>query len=158
MEYIVATAREKITNVIYTIHCKYLFGADGARIRVVQQLILPLIKTPGQGTALNILIKADLSHLMEGRTGNLHWILQPDQEISDIGWIGIVRMVKPWKEWLIILFYAPNADTSRTPPNDVLIKKAQQLIGDDGVDVELLRVDKWTINEIYAERYSKGRV
>lgn len=158
MEYVVATVRDKITNVIYTIHCKYLFGADGARSRIAKQLDLPLIKSPGQGTALNILVKADLSHLIESRMGNLHWILQPDQELSDVGWIGIIRMVKPWTEWLIILFYAPHADTSITPPNDVLVKKVQQLIGDGSVDIELLRVDKWTINEIYAEKYSEGRV
>ena len=158
VDYVIATARDKITNVIYTIHCKYLFGADGAKSRVVEQLKLPLIKSPGQGTALNILIKADLSHLVSSRMGNLHWILQPDEEMSDVGWIGIVRMVKPWTEWLIILFYAPHADINVIPPSDVLIKKTQQLIGDDSVDVELLRVDKWTINEIYAEKYSEGRV
>jgi 2-polyprenyl-6-methoxyphenol hydroxylase-like FAD-dependent oxidoreductase len=157
-EYVAATVRDKITNTVYLFHCKYLFGADGAKSRIVQQLNLPLVKAPGQGTALNILIKADMSHLMENRMGNLHYILQPDKEISDVGWIGIVRMVKPWNEWLIILFYAPHADTTVIPPNDVLIKKAQDLIGDDSIDIELLRVDKWTINEVYAEKYREGRV
>jgi FAD binding domain len=99
-----------------------------------------------------------MSHLIENRMGNLHYILQPDKETSDVGWIGIVRMVKPWNEWLIILFYAPHADNTVIPPNDVLIKKAQDLIGDDSINIELLRVDKWTINEIYAEKYSEGRV
>jgi 2-polyprenyl-6-methoxyphenol hydroxylase-like FAD-dependent oxidoreductase len=149
---------DNITDAVYLFHCKYLFGADGAKSRIVQQLNLPLVKAPGQGTALNILIKADMSHLIENRMGNLHYILQPDKEISDVGWIGIVRMVKPWNEWLVILFYAPHANITVIPPNDVLIKKAQDLIGDDSVDIELLRVDKWTINEVYAEQYSKGRV
>jgi hypothetical protein len=36
-----------------------------------------MIKRPGQGFAINVLIEADMSHLMEHRKGNLHWILQP---------------------------------------------------------------------------------
>jgi arginine utilization protein RocB len=57
-----------------------------------------LIKKPGQGLAINILAEVDLSHLVEHRKGNLHLVMQPDEEHPPWGWTAIVRMVKPWHE------------------------------------------------------------
>lgn len=64
---------DRITNVDYSVRSRYLFGADGARSQIARQLELPMIKRPGQGFAVNILIEADMTHLMENRMGNLHW-------------------------------------------------------------------------------------
>lgn len=95
---IISTVQDKISGHTYTIRSKYLFGCDGARSQVLRQLKIPLIKKPGQGLAINVLVKADLSHLVESRQGNLHWVMQPDEEHPDFGWIGLVRMIKPWTE------------------------------------------------------------
>ena len=64
----------------------------------MRQLDLPLDKKPSQGLALNLLVRADLSKHMQHRTGNLHWIMQPDKEYPVFGWTCIARMVKPWFE------------------------------------------------------------
>ena len=101
---ITANIRDNLSGQEYRIRTKYLFGADGARSQVVKQLDLPLSIKPGQGMAINVLVKADLSHLVEHRRGNLHWVMQPDKEHPEFGWMGIVRMVKPWNEWMFILF------------------------------------------------------
>ncbi len=71
----------------------------------MRQLKIPLIKRPGQGIALNVLVKVDLSAAMEHRVGNLHWVMQPDREYPSFGWAANVRMVKPWTEfvWLSTL-------------------------------------------------------
>ncbi len=90
--------QDNITKQIYHIKSKYLFGADGARSQILRQLQIPLIKKPGQGLAINILAKVDLSDLVENRMGNLHWIMQPGEEFPAWGWTAIVRMVKPWHE------------------------------------------------------------
>lgn len=55
-----------------------------------------MIKGAGGGFAINILIEADMTHLMENRMGNLHWLLTPDKQHPDFAWIGCIRMVKPW--------------------------------------------------------------
>ena len=75
-----------------------MFGCDGARSQVLRQLKIPLIKKPGQGLAINVLVKVDLSHVVENRMGNLHWVMKPDEDSPAFNWSCIARMVKPWKE------------------------------------------------------------
>ncbi|KAF5006061.1 hypothetical protein FDECE_7543 [Fusarium decemcellulare] len=154
---ITANLRDNISGLEYQIHTKYLFGADGARSQVVKQLDLPLSIKPGQGMAINILVKADLSHLVQHRQGNLHWVMQPGKEHPDFGWMGIVRMVKPWHEWMFILF--PNRDYASKvePSREAYLKRVREFIGDD-TPAEILNVSKWFINETVAEEYSRGNV
>lgn len=154
-----STLFDKLSKTEYKIRSKYLFGADGARSKVLQQLDLPLIKKPGQGLAHNVLVRADLSHLIKARMGNLHWIMQPDVECPDFAWSGIVRMVKAWNEWMFIMFPSPSASTSTTPqPSaDAYVKRVREFIGDD-TPAEVLSVSKWYINEIVAETYQRGNI
>ncbi|KAG0649402.1 2,4-dichlorophenol hydroxylase [Hyphodiscus hymeniophilus] len=158
---ITTTLFDNVTGQSYRVHSKYLFGCDGARSRIVKQLDLPLIVRPGQGLAVNILMEADMSHLMDNRKGNLHWILQPDQPDTkhpSFGWIGCMRMVKPWHEWLCIVFPGPGADLTVKPSEDDYLKMAHQFIGDDSVKVKVLGISTWQINEIAAARYSEGNI
>lgn len=155
--FIVATVHDKISNLQYNIRTKYLFGADGARSQVVKQLGLPLSIKPGQGLAINVLVKADLSHLIEHRRGNLHWVMQPDKEHPEFGWQGIVRMVKPWNEWMFILFPNRDCNTDIEPSKDAYLQRVKDFIGDN-TPAEILDVSKWYINETVAEKYSEGNM
>ncbi|KAF2179305.1 hypothetical protein K469DRAFT_799646 [Zopfia rhizophila CBS 207.26] len=141
---------DKITKQPYVIVAKYLFGADGARSRIIRQLDLPLEKHPGGGPAINVLVKADLSHLVKYRMGNLHWIMQPDREHPDFGRMSIVRMVKPWHEWMFILLPTPGSTLESKPTKEQCLKH--------DTPAKIIRVNIWNINEIVAETYSKGRV
>ncbi|RMI96285.1 hypothetical protein CDV36_016350, partial [Fusarium kuroshium] len=156
-EMIVATLRDNISGKEYKILTKYLFGADRARSQVVKQLDLPLSVKPGQGMAINILVKADLSHLMQHRRGNLHWVMQPDKEHPNFSWMGIVRMVKPWHEWMFILFLSRDFDRKIDPSQDEYLKRVKDFIGDE-TPAKILNISKWFINETVAEEYSKGNV
>lgn len=95
---VISTVRDNLTSQAYRIRSKYLFGCDGARSQIIRQLQIPLIKKPGQGLAINCLVKVDLSHVVENRMGNLHWIMQPGKAFPDFGWACIARMVRPWNE------------------------------------------------------------
>ncbi len=95
---IISTVQDNLTKHTYQIRSKYLFGCDGARSQVLRQLKIPLNKKPGQGLAINVLVKVNLEHVVENRMGNLHWVMQPDGELPNFGWTAIVRMVKPWSE------------------------------------------------------------
>ncbi|ESZ97364.1 hypothetical protein SBOR_2248 [Sclerotinia borealis F-4128] len=150
--------QDGLTKQIYHIRSKYLFGCDGARSQVLRQLQIPLIKKPGQGLAINVLVKAELGHVMENRMGNLHWVMRPEEEHAAFGWTANVRMVKPWNEWMFILFPSPEAGTSFKPSNEEYLKCIKDMIGDDSIPVEILGVSKWLINETVAEYYSDGNI
>ncbi|EME50257.1 hypothetical protein DOTSEDRAFT_41381 [Dothistroma septosporum NZE10] len=156
---ITSTIQDNMTGQTYTIRSKYLFGADGARSQVMRQLDLPLIKSPGQGLALNVLVEADLSKHMTHRMGNLHWILTPELVHPPWGWSCILRMVKPWHEWMFIMFPEPGFEDFkiRLEEGEVL-KRVREMIGDDGIDIKIKAISKWYINEIVAERYSDGNI
>ena len=156
-EGVTTTLKDKIMGQTFQVRSKHLFGADGARSNIARQLGLPMIKRPGQGFAINVLIEADMSHLMEHRKGNLHWILQPGVDHPEWAWIGCFRMVKPWHEWLCIIFPAPGAERV-VQSEEMYMKRVKEMIGDDTVDVKILGISTWAINEIAAEYYSKGNV
>lgn len=147
--------RDKVSGATYRIRTKYLFGADGAQSQVVKQVDLPLDRKPGQGLAINVLVKANLSHLVDSRRGNLHWVMQPDKVHPDFGWMCIVRMVKPWDEWMFILFPNRDADPDMKPTNEQYLERVREFIGDD-TPAEILNVSKWFINETVAQTYSVG--
>lgn len=157
--HITATVRDDISATEYKIRTRYLFGADGARSRVLKQLGLPLCAEPGQGLAINVLVKADLRHLVENRKSNLHWVMQPDREHPEYAWMGIIRMVKPWDEWMFILFPGRDYDLDRDalPTKEEYLKRVQEFIGDN-TPAEILDISRWYINEIVAKEYSRGNV
>jgi 2-polyprenyl-6-methoxyphenol hydroxylase-like FAD-dependent oxidoreductase len=123
----------------------------------MEQLEIPMIKRPDQGFAINILLEADMSHLMENRRGNLHWLLTPDKEHPDFAWIGCFRMVKPWHEWLCIIFPTFDAERKVRGPEEY-VERIKEFIGDDSIKFEIKGISTWMINETAAEKYSNGRV
>lgn len=169
-----STVRDKVTGSTYVVSSKYLFGCDGARSQIMRQLQIPLIKRPGQGIALNVLVKVDLSASMKHRVGNLHWVMQPDREYPAFGWAANVRMVKPWTEfvwvsflkiinlrfcrWMFILLPFPGSVLDFEPTRAEYLSRVREMIDDDSIPAEILDVSRWNINEIIAERYSDGNM
>ncbi|KAF7198584.1 2,4-dichlorophenol 6-monooxygenase [Pseudocercospora fuligena] len=152
---IVALVKDRLRDVEYHITCRYLFGADGGRSVVASQLGLPFNKTPGEGTAWNVLVKSDIGHLMQSREGNLHWNLRLQRNDP---WMVNTRMVKPWNEWLMAVLpkdpFTPAPEYSAEEWKDVW----RDLVGDPDIEVEVLKISKWAVNEVCAEKYSNGRV
>ncbi|KAK0615159.1 FAD binding domain-containing protein [Bombardia bombarda] len=159
---IISEVRDDFLQKTYKIQSRFLFGCDGARSQVVRELGIPLIKKPGQGLALNILVKADLSHLVANRTGNLHWIVRPEEaNYPPWGWAVLLRMIRPWNEWMFIFLPTPGVDLkadAMSATEEEYVARVKETIGDDSVKVELLNVSKWWINETVAEYYSDGNV
>lgn len=153
---VVSELKDNKNGRVYKIRSQFLFGCDGARSQVVRQLGLPLIKKPGQGFAINVLVECDLSHLIKTRNGNLHWTIQPTKPYPGWGWIAIVRMVKPWHEWMFILFPHPTHEITpeNEPTQEEYLSRCRDFIGDDSIDAKIISISKWTINEIVAEQYS----
>ncbi|WNV77076.1 FAD-dependent monooxygenase [Geodermatophilus sp. DSM 44513] len=148
--------RDRLRGDEYDVRARYVVGADGGRSQVAQDVGLPLQGRMGVGGSINVVFDADLSHLVADRPSVLYWVLQPGADVGGIG-AGLVRMVRPWHRWLIVWGY----DIDGPPPDlteEFALSVVRRLVGDDSVPVRILSSSAWTVNHLYAERYSAGRV
>jgi 2,4-dichlorophenol 6-monooxygenase len=148
--------RDRVTGAEFRIRAKYVIGADGGRSAVAADIALPFEGEMDVAGSMNIVFHADLSKYVEHRPSVLYWVLQPGADIGGIG-LGLVRMVRPWNEWLIVWGY----DISQPPPevDDEMAKRiVYQLVGDDTIPVTIRSTSLWGNNKMYATRYRAGRV
>ncbi len=153
---VTTTCRDRLTGRDITIRSKYLVGADGGKSLVAEHAGLPFAGKMGVGGSMNILFKADLSQYVAHRPSVLYWVLQPGSNVGGIG-MGLVRMVRPWNEWLIVWGYDINAGEPKVDAA-FATKVARDLVGDPTLEIEIQSVSTWTVNNLYATEMSKGRV
>jgi hypothetical protein len=84
--------------------------------------------------------------------------MRPDEDQPAFGWTCIVRMVRPWNEWMFILFPRPGTGVEFNPSQDEYLQCVKNVVGDDDLKVEILNISKWFINETVAEYYSEGNM
>jgi 2,4-dichlorophenol 6-monooxygenase len=147
---------DRLTNHQYTIRAEYVIGADGARSEVAEHIGLPFEGQMDVHGSMSIMFKADLAHLCAHRPSALYFVIQPGSNVGGVG-AGVVRMVRPWNEWLINWGYditegAPVVDDAEAA------RIARNLIGEPDIDVEILGVSLWGINEMWATHLQSGRV
>jgi 2,4-dichlorophenol 6-monooxygenase len=153
---VTTTCLDRLTGKEITIRSKYLVGADGGNSKVAEHEALPFEGQMGVGGSMNILFRADLSRYVAHRPSVLYWVMQPGADVGGIG-MGLVRMVRPWNEWLIVWGY----DINKPAPvvdEAFATEVARQLVGDPNLDIELLSASVWTVNNMYATHMQKGRV
>jgi 2,4-dichlorophenol 6-monooxygenase len=153
---VTATVRDRLDGREYRIRAKYVIGADGGRSKVAEDVGLPMEGRMGKGGSMNIVFEAGLSRHVAHRPSVLYWVVQPGSDIGGIG-MGPVRMVRPWNEWLIVWGY----DIDGPPPeltDAEAVGIARNLIGDGDVPIRVKSTSLWTVNHLYATRYSEGRV
>ena len=139
-----------------TIRAKYLIGCDGGNSLVAEAENLPFEGRMGVGGSMNILFRADLSRYVAHRPSVLYWVMQPGADVGGIG-MGLVRMIRPWNEWLIVWGYdiaqpVPVVDAA------LATQVARQLVGDPRLEIELISANTWTVNNMYATHMQKDRV
>jgi len=155
-EGVTTTCRDRLTGKEFTVRSKYLIGADGGKSLVAEHAGLPFEGKMGVGGSMNILFRADLSKYVAHRPSVLYWVMQPGADVGGIG-MGLVRMVRPWNEWLIVWGYDINGPEPEVTP-EFATGVARQLVGDPDLEIELLSASVWTVNNRYATRTSNGRV
>jgi 2,4-dichlorophenol 6-monooxygenase len=153
---VTTTCLDRLTGKEITIRSKYLVGADGGNSKVAEHAGLTFEGKMGVGGSMNILFKADLSRHVAHRPSVLYWVVQPGADVGGIG-MGLVRMVRPWNEWLVVWGYdinqpAPNVDQA------FATKVVRDLVGDQELEVDIQQVSTWTVNNMYATTLSNGRV
>ena len=153
---VTVTCKDRLTGKDFTVRAKYLVGADGGNSLVAENAGIPFDGKMGVGGSMNILFKADLSKYVAHRPSVLYWVMQPGADVGGIG-MGLVRMVRPWNEWLIVWGY----DINQPPPEvdeAFATTVARQLIGDPTINIDLMSANTWTVNNRYATRMQDGRV
>ncbi|GAB4261304.1 MAG: FAD-dependent monooxygenase [Pararhodobacter sp.] len=153
---VTATIRDRLTGKDFTIRAKYLVGADGGNSLVAQHENLPFEGQMGVAGSMNILFKADLSKYVAHRPSVLYWVMQPGADVGGIG-MGLVRMVRPWNEWLIVWGYDIN-EPAPVVDAEFATAVARQLVGDPDLEIELISANTWTVNNCFATTMQKGRV
>jgi 2,4-dichlorophenol 6-monooxygenase len=153
---VTTTCLDRLTGKEFTVRSKYLVGADGGNSKVAEHAGLAFEGKMGVAGSMNILFKADLSRLVAHRPSVLYWVLQPGADVGGIG-MGLVRMVRPWNEWLIVWGYdinqpAPQVDEAHAK------KVVRDLVGDPELEMTIKSVSTWTVNNMYATTMSNGRV
>lgn len=153
---VTTTCLDRLTGKQITIRSKYLVGADGGNSKVAEDLGLPFEGQMGVGGSMNILFRADLSKYVAHRPSVLYWVMQPGADVGGIG-MGLVRMVRPWNEWLIVWGYDITKPAPEVTP-EIATDVARQLVGDPDLEIELLSANTWTVNNMFATHMQKDRV
>jgi 2,4-dichlorophenol 6-monooxygenase len=153
---VTALLRDRVRGDSFSVRARYLIGADGGRSLVAEQIGLPIAGQTGKAGSMNIVFKADLSRYVAHRPSVLYWVMRPGAHLGGIG-MGLVRMVRPWHEWLLTWGY----DIDQPPPEvdeAAASEIVHDLIGDPQIPVEITSASLWTVNHSYATSYSVGRV
>ncbi|MXZ51082.1 MAG: FAD-dependent monooxygenase [Rhodobacteraceae bacterium] len=148
--------RDRLSRREFEVRSKYLIGADGGNSLVAEHIGTKIRGKMGVGGSMNILFRADLSKYVAHRPSVLYWVMQPGADVGGIG-MGLVRMIRPWNEWLIVWGYdinEPEPEVDEAFATGV----ARQLVGDPNLEIELLSASTWTVNNAYAEHMQKDRV
>jgi 2,4-dichlorophenol 6-monooxygenase len=155
-DHVLTTVRDRLTGAEYTIRSRYLIGADGARSKVAADIGLPIEGRMDIAGSMNITFTADLTRLVGHRPSVLYWVVQPGANVGGIG-AGLVRMVRPWNEWLIVWGYdidgpAPELDDAAA------LEIVQSLLGTTDIEIRITGSSLWGNNEAYATTLQRGRV
>jgi 2,4-dichlorophenol 6-monooxygenase len=153
---VTATLLDRLTGKEFTVRAKYLVGADGGNSLVAEHAGIPLEGQMGIGGSINLLCKMDLSRYVAHRPSVLYWVMQPGSNVGGIG-MGVVRMVRPWNEWLIIWGYdisQPRPELTEDQAKGII----RQLVGDPDIAIDLTAISYWTVNNVYATHMQNGRV
>jgi 2,4-dichlorophenol 6-monooxygenase len=153
---VTTTVRDRLTGAEYAIRSKYLVGGDGARSKVAADLDLPFEGPGAVGGALGIIFEADLSRFVAHRPSVLYWMVQPGAEKEGVG-LGVLRMIKPWHEWMLMWGY----EAAAGPPEftEAFVRElAVKLVGTEDFEMKVTATSPWTVNHHFATTIAKGRV
>lgn len=153
---VTSTVVDRTNGTTYTIRSRYLVGADGAKSRVAEQIGLPIEGHVARAGTVYTQFKADLSRYVAHRPSILHWFFNPVGGFGEIG-LGLLRAITPWTEWISGWGFdlaSGDPDTSE----EAVTAGIRRLVGDPDLEIEILRVSTWYVNQQYALQYSNGRV
>jgi 2,4-dichlorophenol 6-monooxygenase len=148
--------KDRLNDRAYSIRARYLFGADGARSVIAEQIGLPIHGHMARAGTVYVSFEADLSRYMKHRPSILNWIVSSHASFGEIG-LGLLRAVQPWKHWIAGWGF----DISKGEPDlsdQTIRQKIRVLIGDNSIEPIIQRASVWYVNQAYATEYARDRV
>ncbi|WP_334028587.1 FAD-dependent monooxygenase [Alteromonas sp. P256] len=151
---VLATVKDRKTGATETIQAKYMIGADGGNSMIADKLGISFKGQAGLGSAVTAWIEADLRPYVEQRPSVLYWVVQPGGET----WLGTgcYVAVREWDEWMLLFVVGIDEDPDLSEAR--IIAQVREHAGDPNLKVKLKRTGRWTVNNLVAEKYRKGRV
>jgi len=148
--------RQRDTNETYTIHARYMIGADGPRSRIREQLRIPIEGRGILSNSITIYFRAPLAPLLRGR--NLSVILVSNSVLR-----GFFRIEKPFETGFLVVNTTgdpshPNEDLWTGLTNQRCIDYLRAALGDDTIPIAIDDVMKWNARADVATRFREGRV
>lgn len=135
---------------------RYLVGADGARSMVLNDAGLGVEGLPPRDGTIYVEFSADLTRYVQHRPSSLHWILSQKVGNGELG-MALLRAIRPWNHWIAGWGFDA-ADDEPDLSEEAVLARLRDLVGDPDVDIGILGVSTWFVNELYAPIYSNGRV
>jgi 2,4-dichlorophenol 6-monooxygenase len=83
-------------------------------------------------------------------------MVQPGAEKEGVG-LGVLRMIKPWHEWMLMWGY----EAAAGPPEftEAFVRElAVKLVGTEDFEMKVTATSPWTVNHHFATTIAKGRV
>ena len=153
---VTVTLRNRVTSAVYTQRAKFLVGADGARSQIAADIGLEISGVHARAGQIYARFNADLSQYAAHRPAVLHYVMHPQAGYGEIG-MGVLRAVRPWDQWMTgwgfdLANGEPDLDHGRA------LERIRALVGDPNLEVDMVYVAPWYVNQAYAPTYSVGRV
>ncbi|MGA2009902.1 MAG: FAD-dependent monooxygenase [Solirubrobacteraceae bacterium] len=155
-EGVTATVRDVEAETEYTVHSRYLIGADGGR--TVPGLIG--VKHEGLGhvtETATMHVSADFSKLAQDDDVLIRWLLSPQ---TGVGVVMVPMGPDRWgpasEEWVIHINYP--VDDPRAQSDEQVEADVRASLGISDMPLEIHKITRWSVEAVMADRYSEGRV
>ncbi len=140
-----ATVRHQADGREEVVEAAWAIAADGAGSPTRRRLGIPMIGDGPQGRFFMTHFRADLRPWLEGRSGPLFWIMNPESP-------GTLIVHEPERSHVFMTLQRGEPDEK-----DGLPDRLRAALGID-VPFEILSMDEWSPHVQIAERYREGRV
>jgi 2,4-dichlorophenol 6-monooxygenase len=148
---VTSTVRDLRRDEITHIRSRYLLAADGAGSRVRKSLGIEMEGPPRIESFVAIHFEADLRSTVAGRTGVLHFILEPGAD-------GVLVAHDLDRDWVFMLTFDPEVESIDDYDTDRCEALVRNAIGAVDVDVSVVDVGSWHMSAQVAENMRDGHV
>lgn len=153
---VIATVCDLEAQTEYTVHARYVIGADGGR--TVPGLIG--VKHEGLGhvtETATMHVSADFSQLAQDDDVLIRWLLSPQ---TGVGVVMVPMGPDRWgpasEEWVIHINYPVN--DPRAQSDEQVEADVRASLGIADLPLEIHKITRWSVEAVMADRYSEGRV
>jgi 2,4-dichlorophenol 6-monooxygenase len=144
-----------------TVRARYVVGADGGKT-VGAAAGIPMIGPAPFVDIISVHFRADLSPYLEESLSLIRQIIRP---VLDGSWVrcglvaqGPTRWDKHSEEWHIAITQPIGGPRPSELDEGQMRERVRELLGLPDLELDVLRITNWLIENVVAERYREGRI